>query len=370
MKNVTVIIPLYNGINFILETVKSVKKQTLQPEEIIIVDDGSNDGSPQMASSLSGVRLLQTDREGGNGPAAARRLGWEEASTSLVAFLDQDDLWHPTHLERMASLLEEHPRCSAAFSKISRFTRKCQLEYATDAEGVDKFEPWNYFPRNRIATPSAALIRNRALDLIGGWPEGYIITDLLTWLKLAIEGPMIRTEKRTVGKREHGRSGIRTLREEGSAFVYVADYIRFCEEALRYKKDNGQLSSVEEKQKLDIFVNTFNMTKCLNRKKPEEATKYIEKLEIGYGDEKIPSEHVRKTIRWVLWMLKKDIKKHKVIHTLGKVEGEEKMIYKCVTKTLKKKTSKKEMVKILAENPKEILFFKRPLKFAVKTITK
>lgn len=105
--SVAVVIPLYNGAAFIAETLTSVHSQTVRPREVIVVDDGSDDAGPEIVRQHPvGARLL---RQSHLGVAVARNRGLAETRCDWVAFLDQDDLWHPTRLERLLSWLEQHP---------------------------------------------------------------------------------------------------------------------------------------------------------------------------------------------------------------------------------------------------------------------
>jgi glycosyltransferase involved in cell wall biosynthesis len=88
---VSVVIPVFNGERFLREAVESVLAQKYSPVEIIIVDDGSTDGTATVARSLSEtVRYLHQTNQG---PAAARNRGIKQARGSLIAFADADDLW-------------------------------------------------------------------------------------------------------------------------------------------------------------------------------------------------------------------------------------------------------------------------------------
>lgn len=104
---VTVVIPLYNGAAFVAETLDSVAAQTLGDLEVVVVDDGSSDDGPELvAGHPLRARLLRQDHLG---VAVARNRGLLEARGRWVTFLDQDDLWHPTRLERLLGWLGEHP---------------------------------------------------------------------------------------------------------------------------------------------------------------------------------------------------------------------------------------------------------------------
>jgi len=117
---VTVVIPLYNGADYIAETLTSVQRQRAPRVEVIIVDDGSTDNGREVAGghSVQPTVLIQQHL----GVAVARNRGLAAAKGRWVAFLDQDDLWHPTHLERLIQWLSSHPGERIAFAKEIAFT--------------------------------------------------------------------------------------------------------------------------------------------------------------------------------------------------------------------------------------------------------
>lgn len=103
--DITVIIPVKNGAAYILECVESALNQSAPPSEVIVVDDGSTDGTRELIEQEFGsrVRVLIGPRLGA-GPA--RNVGVAAAGTILVAFLDADDIWHPEKLSKQLSVFE------------------------------------------------------------------------------------------------------------------------------------------------------------------------------------------------------------------------------------------------------------------------
>lgn len=99
----SVVIPTYNRARLIGRAVQCVLEQSLPCEEILVVDDGSTDGTQDVVRSMGGkVRLvLQTH----GGPSRARNTGVREAAAEWIAFLDSDDLWQSDHLKRMATAI-------------------------------------------------------------------------------------------------------------------------------------------------------------------------------------------------------------------------------------------------------------------------
>jgi glycosyltransferase involved in cell wall biosynthesis len=116
---VSVIIPVYNGERFLAEAIQSVLDQTLPPDEIIVVDDGSTDASAEIARSFGPpVRVLT---QANLGPAAARNLGVENASGDLLAFLDAADLWTLEKLARQVEVLRDAPACEVVLGRVENF---------------------------------------------------------------------------------------------------------------------------------------------------------------------------------------------------------------------------------------------------------
>jgi glycosyltransferase involved in cell wall biosynthesis len=103
---VSVVIPVFNGGQFLERTLQSAQRQTYGDLEIIVVNDGSTDNSLELAKRhASSDPRLKVVAQNNRGVAAARNCGLEHASGEYVAFLDADDIWHPTKIERQIELL-------------------------------------------------------------------------------------------------------------------------------------------------------------------------------------------------------------------------------------------------------------------------
>ena len=109
MPQFSVIIPLYNKAPYVGKTVESVLGQTFGDYELIIVDNGSNDGSHEIVAAFTDHRIKIVRLEENVGVSNARNKGVAMASAPIVTFLDADDWWEPTFLEEMAGLIERHP---------------------------------------------------------------------------------------------------------------------------------------------------------------------------------------------------------------------------------------------------------------------
>lgn len=116
---ISVVIPVFNGENYIRESLESVLTQTLKPAQIIVVDDGSTDRTPDIVAAID--RSIVCLRQSKAGPAAARNLGVEAASGEYLAFIDADDLWLPDKLEKQVDYLSSHPEVDMVFGMTRHF---------------------------------------------------------------------------------------------------------------------------------------------------------------------------------------------------------------------------------------------------------
>jgi glycosyltransferase involved in cell wall biosynthesis len=116
---VSVIIPVYNGEAFLGQAVESVQQQNYQPLEIIIVDDGSTDGTASLVTSFkSDIHYVYQPN---SGPAAARNKGLELARGEIIAFLDADDLWAPSKLRIQVDCLLQYPHIDYTLARQENF---------------------------------------------------------------------------------------------------------------------------------------------------------------------------------------------------------------------------------------------------------
>jgi len=104
---ISVVIPVYNGEAFISDAIQSVLKQTVRPYEVIVVNDGSVDGTAEKLA-LFGTRITVISIPNG-GVSNARNVGIQASSGELIAFLDADDIWYEDKLERQLEVFERYP---------------------------------------------------------------------------------------------------------------------------------------------------------------------------------------------------------------------------------------------------------------------
>ena len=178
----SVIIPTYNRWPLVAEAVDSVLAQSFQDIEIIVVDDGSTDGTTNRLAKFDGrLRLFTTT---GRGVAAARNFGVSQAQGCYVAFLDSDDLWLPGKLETQIAFLDRHPEIQI-----------CQTDEIWVRNGVrvnpkamHRKPSGDIFVRSLdlcLISPSAVMMTRELFQRIGGFDESFpVCEDYDLWLRV------------------------------------------------------------------------------------------------------------------------------------------------------------------------------------------
>ena len=111
--------PVYNGERFLAESLESILRQTRPPDEVIVVDDGSTDGTAGIAQAMGPpVRWVRQENAG---PGAARNLAIRLATGDFLAFLDSDDLWLPRKLELQLATMRERPELDYCVTHLQNF---------------------------------------------------------------------------------------------------------------------------------------------------------------------------------------------------------------------------------------------------------
>ena len=116
---ISCIVPVFNGERYLGKALESILKQTYQPLEIIVVNDGSTDGTAAVAARYGDQ--IHYVRQNNAGAPTARNLGLSVARGEFVAFLDSDDLWHPEKLERQMARFDACPQIDLCVTYVQNF---------------------------------------------------------------------------------------------------------------------------------------------------------------------------------------------------------------------------------------------------------
>lgn len=118
--DVTAVVPVHNGAEYLGEALQSIFDQTAKPREIVVVDDGSTDATAEVAARFPGIMYLKQPQRGA---AEARNAGAQRAAMPYLAFLDADDLWDAAKTERQLHRMGEAPAVDIVAGRMLNFQR-------------------------------------------------------------------------------------------------------------------------------------------------------------------------------------------------------------------------------------------------------
>lgn len=175
MEKVSVIIPTYNREKTILRAVNSVLEQTYTNLEVLVIDDGSTDGTADIVNSIPDDRIKYVVLEQNGGPSRARNIGVQMATGEWIAFQDSDDCWHNNKLELQMAYAKEHPGYSMIYCMYNAIMHYGQQVLVPSKPWPDIMEG-NMMPtllkRNVIGAPTVMAKRNAFLE-VGGFDTSY-----------------------------------------------------------------------------------------------------------------------------------------------------------------------------------------------------
>ena len=210
--DVSVYMTVKNGEKFIEQSLYSVTRQTCKPREIVVIDDGSTDGTVRIIKQLAqkssiSIKLIETT---GVGRAKALNMAWKACSSTWVANIDADDIWHPEKLCYQLKAIKMSPMTDLISTK-SNFL-KGRSKPATTYDEIEelskhqltKLSAEDFFFRNQI-NHSSVLIRRCRLKEVGGYNENRVSQiDLDLWYRLLAKGYcLIRIDAPLTFKRIH-----------------------------------------------------------------------------------------------------------------------------------------------------------------------
>ncbi len=269
---ISVVIPTYNRVSFLKEAIDSVLSQTYRNFELIVVDDGSTDGTPKLLSSYGyKIRVIP---QANQGPSAARNRGIEAAKGKWIAFLDSDDVWKPDKLKKQVQFITDHPD-----------TKICQAEEVWIRNGKrvnprkkhEMHSGWIYeqcLPLC-IVSPSSVMIHRDVFEKVGFFDETMpACEDYDLWLRICAHYPVLYVDENLIVK-YGGHSDQLSKRYWGMDRYRIKSLLNLLEA--------GQLSSKQGRaviEQLKKIINIY-LTGLRKRNKTNEVA-YYESLLSGF----------------------------------------------------------------------------------------
>jgi glycosyltransferase involved in cell wall biosynthesis len=253
---VSVIIIFLNAADFLQEAIESALAQTYQHWEILLVDDGSSDGSSEMARSFAArdpLRIICLEHDGHQnlGMSAARNLGVLNAKGEYFAFLDADDYWLPDRLETHVRILDSYPEVGMLYGTTKYWYSWRGRPEDRGRDFVPKlsvrqntlFDPPALLPPlldGKIEVPCTCsiLVRRDVIQKIGGFEESFrgMYEDQAFYTKVGLSAKVLATNDCLARYRQHPNSHSSVAIQSGELFSTQLAFLKWLEE---YCSDHG-----------------------------------------------------------------------------------------------------------------------------------
>ena len=256
---VSVIIPLYNGEEHILETLRAVLAQSYQNVEIMIVNDGSTDNSVAIVKQFDDSRIVLIEQKN-SGVSVARNTAIMHARGEFVAFLDADDLWHTAKLETQVKQLEHHSDIDFCYTDRDLFddVEGLNLSIEIDADSIEKQHLFPLLLKHNHIHCSSVMVRRSIFAKIGLFDvmlDASEDSDL--WIRAAKSNTVLRIASVLSFYRRHDTNTINSIKfrrnrvfaellfyarwiRNPASRVILADNIKGNSHALAYEEESLQ----------------------------------------------------------------------------------------------------------------------------------
>ena len=234
MTLISVVIPTYNGSCFIARTIRSVRDQTLADWELVVVDDGSTDGTADVVEECARldprVRLIRQENRG-EATARNRGLAASDPASRFVIFLDHDDVWEPTALANLHAALLADPAAVGAMGLARFIDANGEPTEIGEAEAMGRNRraivdgrivdwpgdaPTTFgvlILTPRIWTPGQVLLRRAVVDRVGPFdPATDWACDLDYWLRVTVHGHLALLDDVVINYRRHAAAQSNQMR--------------------------------------------------------------------------------------------------------------------------------------------------------------
>jgi len=204
---ISVVIPTYNRAALLREAVQSVLAQTYDGWELVVVDDGSTDGTSAYLDGIADARVRHIVREHSGNAALTRNVGARTARGSYIAFLDSDDLWRPEKLALQMEDLDAHPECGWSYTGVALVDEGGRELNAAAGRPWVAHRGWileRVIDRPALVATSSVLVQRQLFETVGGFDESLLrCHDLDLWIRLAEASPATVVARPLAQWRQH-----------------------------------------------------------------------------------------------------------------------------------------------------------------------
>lgn len=284
----SVIMPVYNGEKFISDAIESIINQTEKNWELIVVNDGSTDGTKNVLEKYADNDKIKVINQQNGGVSVARNVGVNNAKYDYITFLDADDVWCKNHLSVMASLIEKYPSAGlyASFSMAELVNGDVieECEYfkgkPDDILLEDFFEEYDKDKSAKMFNIGTTCVTKEAFFKAGGFPVGCKIgEDLELSLRVATYYPVALTKIATgVYKKENSTAtkeksfdpnwgffdGVEELYQDAAIPAEKRENLRRVMQWFSMRRYRHYMIEGERKRALEVYKNTDK--RCISTK--------------------------------------------------------------------------------------------------------
>lgn len=257
----SVILPVYNGERYIDDAVESALKQRERDWELIIINDGSTDGTGRALEKYKSLPRIKIIAQKNLGVSAARNRGIAASSGDYIAFLDADDVWSEDHLEVMRDMIKKYPDAGlyGSFTRTELVNGDTieECNFFKDREETVRldnfFEEYYKDSSAKMFTVITSCVSRQAFDKVGGFRVGCKIgEDLELFLKIAAYFPVVLTSRATATYRRSNSSATKNVSFDPDwGFFYGAAELYADKEVPEYRKES-----------LKKLMRWFTMRRC------------------------------------------------------------------------------------------------------------
>lgn len=245
---VSVVIPTYGHEAFVQATLESVWAQTFTDYEIIVINDGSPDGTDALLKPFAAAGRIRYVRQPNGGQASARNQGITQARGEFIALLDDDDLWLPDKLSWQVEALRSHPESAVVYGRATPIDDTGNETVPLGEDGVPLVLPWEtpsgwvyeaFIQQNWILSPGKCLIRRTALDAVADPapfdpdPELRGCDDWDLWCRIAERHPFLFVDRVALRYRFHAANASRDILQMHRGTL------RMCQKQERMTRKSG-----------------------------------------------------------------------------------------------------------------------------------